>query len=54
MDLSQQHPRITAEVLGPNRFNEIDRRDPANNLGINPNIRQSLHRTRTWLDSNAS
>jgi hypothetical protein len=41
MDLSQQHPKITAEVLGPNRFNEIDRRDPANNLGINPNIRQS-------------
>src|SRR4029079_1617741 len=41
MDLSQQHPRITAEVLGPNRFNEIDRRDPANNLGIDPNIRQS-------------
>ena len=28
MDLSQQHPKITAEVLGPNNFNEIDRRDP--------------------------
>jgi len=41
MDLSQQHPKITAEVLGPNQFNEIDRRDPANNLGIDPNIRQS-------------
>jgi carboxypeptidase family protein/TonB-dependent receptor-like protein len=41
MDLSQQHPKITAEVLGPNRFNEIDRRDPTTNLGIDPNIRQS-------------
>ena len=41
MDLSQQHPKITAEVLGPNRFNEIDRRDPATNLGIDPKIRQS-------------
>jgi hypothetical protein len=41
MDLSQQHPKITAEVLGPNRFNEIDRRDPASNVGIDPNIRQS-------------
>jgi hypothetical protein len=41
MDLSQQHPKITVEVLGTNKFNEIDRRDPANNLGIDPNIRQS-------------
>jgi hypothetical protein len=41
MDLSQQHPHITAEVLGPNRFQEIDRRDPANNLGIDPSVRQS-------------
>jgi len=41
MDLSQQHPKITAEVLGPNSFNEISRRDPSTNLGIYPNIRQS-------------
>ena len=41
MDLSQQNPKITAEVLGPNRFEEIDRRNPATNLGIDPNIRQS-------------
>jgi hypothetical protein len=41
MDLSNQHPHITAEVLGPNNFNEIDRRDPSTNLGIDPNIRQS-------------
>ncbi|HEY7285051.1 MAG TPA: TonB-dependent receptor [Vicinamibacterales bacterium] len=41
MDLSGQHPKITAEVLGPNNFNEIDRRDPSTNLGLDPNIRQS-------------
>jgi outer membrane receptor protein involved in Fe transport len=41
MDLSQQHPKITAEVLGTNRFLEIDRRDPKNNLGIDPKLRQS-------------
>ena len=41
MDLSNQHPHITAEVLGPNNFNEIDRRDPSTNLGLDPNIRQS-------------
>jgi hypothetical protein len=41
MDLTQQHPHITAEVLGPNRFNEIDRRNPSTNLGIDPNIHQS-------------
>jgi carboxypeptidase family protein/TonB-dependent receptor-like protein len=41
MDLSDQHPHITAEVLGPNRFNEIDRRSPATNLGIDPNLKQS-------------
>ena len=41
MDLTNQNPHITSEVLGPNRFNEIDRRNPANNLGIDPNIRQS-------------
>ncbi|MBW8866961.1 MAG: hypothetical protein JF610_06440, partial [Acidobacteria bacterium] len=41
MDLSQQHPKITSEVLGPNSFNEISRRDPSTNLGIDPNIRQS-------------
>jgi hypothetical protein len=41
MDLSQQHTKITAEVLAPNRFLELDRSDPANNVGIDPNIRQS-------------
>jgi carboxypeptidase family protein/TonB-dependent receptor-like protein len=41
MDLSQQHPKITAEVLGPNNFHEIDRKSPATNVGIDPNIRQS-------------
>ena len=41
MDLTHQNPHITAEVLGPNRFNEIDRRSPATNLGIDPHIRQS-------------
>ena len=41
MDLTQQHPKITAEVLGPNRFSEIDRRNPATNLGISPDVRQS-------------
>ena len=41
MDLTQQHPHITAEVLGPNRFNELSRRSPATNLGLDPNIKQS-------------
>jgi Carboxypeptidase regulatory-like domain/TonB dependent receptor/TonB-dependent Receptor Plug Domain len=41
MDLTHVNPHITAEVLGPNRFNEIDRRNPSTNLGIDPNIRQS-------------
>jgi hypothetical protein len=41
MDLTHQNPHITAEVLGPNRFSEIDRRNPSTNLGIDPNIRQS-------------
>jgi hypothetical protein len=41
MDLTHVNPKITAEVLGPNNFNEIDRRSPATNLGIDPNIRQS-------------
>ena len=41
MDLSQQHPHITAEVLGPNNFVELSRRSPATNLGIDPNIKQS-------------
>jgi hypothetical protein len=41
MDLSQQNPVITAKVLGPNRFQELTRRSPATNLGIDPNIRQS-------------
>jgi outer membrane receptor protein involved in Fe transport len=41
MDLTHQNPHITAEVLGPNRFVELNRRSPATNLGIDPNIRQS-------------
>ncbi len=41
MDLSNQHPKIIAEVLGPNNFNEIDRRDPSTNVGLDPNIKQS-------------
>jgi hypothetical protein len=41
MDLTHANPKITAEVLGPNNFNEIDRRSPATNLGIDPKIRQS-------------
>jgi hypothetical protein len=41
MDLTQQNPHITAEVLGPNQFLELSRRSPATNLGIDPNIRQS-------------
>jgi outer membrane receptor protein involved in Fe transport len=41
MDLSDQHPKITATVNGPNNFTEIDRRSPATNLGIDPNVRQS-------------
>ncbi len=28
-------------MLGPNRFNEIDRKDPANNVGMDPSVRQS-------------
>ncbi|HMF96622.1 MAG TPA: TonB-dependent receptor, partial [Vicinamibacterales bacterium] len=41
MDLSNVNPHITAEVNGPNNFTEIDRRNPATNLGLDPNIRQS-------------
>jgi len=41
MDLSQQHPHITALVLGPNDFEEVSRRTPSTNLGIDPNIKQS-------------
>ncbi|MGH9141809.1 MAG: TonB-dependent receptor [Vicinamibacterales bacterium] len=41
MDLSQQHPKITADVNGPNDFTEVDRRDPSTNVGIDPNLRQS-------------
>ncbi len=42
MDLSHQNPHITADVLGPNRFVEVDRRNPSTNLGLDPNIRQSF------------
>ncbi|HEY7289835.1 MAG TPA: TonB-dependent receptor [Vicinamibacterales bacterium] len=41
MDLSQQNPHITAAVLGPNDFEELSRRSPATNLGLDPNIKQS-------------
>lgn len=41
MDLTNQHPFITAVVNGPNDFTEINRRNPATNLGIDPNIKQS-------------
>ena len=41
MDLSHQNPHITALVNGPNDFEEINRRTPSTNLGIDPNIRQS-------------
>jgi carboxypeptidase family protein/TonB-dependent receptor-like protein len=41
MDLSDQNPFITAEVVAPGVFNEINRRSPATNLGIDPNIKQS-------------
>ena len=41
MDLSDQNPHITAVVNGPNDFEEISRRTPSTNLGIDPNIRQS-------------
>ena len=41
MDLTNQNPHITALVLGPNKFQEVSRRSPQTNLGIDPNIRQS-------------
>jgi len=41
MDTSQQHPKITALVLGPDDFEEIDRVDVANNVGIDPDIKPS-------------
>src|SRR2546430_5102946 len=41
MDLTHVNPKMTAEVLGTNQFNEIDRHSPATNLGIDRNIRQS-------------
>jgi hypothetical protein len=41
MDLSQQSVFITADVLGPNQFQELTRRTPATNVGIDPDIKQS-------------
>jgi hypothetical protein len=41
MDTSQQHAKITALVLGPNEFEEIDRVDIANNVGIDPDVKPS-------------
>jgi hypothetical protein len=41
MDLTQQSVFIVADVLGPNRFQELTRRTPATNVGIDPNIKQS-------------
>lgn len=42
MDVSGSTPRITARVLGPNQFEEINRFTPtAANLTIDPNLEQS-------------
>ena len=41
MDTSQQHPKITALVLGPNEFEEIDRVDVANNVGVDSDVKPS-------------
>ena len=41
MDLTNQNPHITAEVLGPNNFKELTRTTPSTNVGIDPNIKQS-------------
>jgi Carboxypeptidase regulatory-like domain/TonB dependent receptor len=41
MDLSQQSDYVTADVISPNNFRELNRRTPSANVGIDPNIRQS-------------
>ena len=41
MDTSQQHPKITALVLAPNEFEEIDRVDVANNVGVDSDVKPS-------------
>src|SRR4030095_11011977 len=41
MDTSQQHPKFTALVLGENDFEIIDTVDVANNVGIDPDLKQS-------------
>jgi hypothetical protein len=38
MDTAQQSPRITARVLGPNNFLEINRVTPATNFGLDPDV----------------
>ncbi|MBK5254639.1 MAG: TonB-dependent receptor, partial [Vicinamibacteria bacterium] len=44
MDTATQTPRITARVLGPNNFQELNRVTPATNFGLDPDIRQSYVR----------
>src|SRR4030095_18703 len=41
MDTSQQHPKFTALVLGENDFEIIDTVDVANNVGIDPDLKQA-------------
>ena len=41
MDTSQQHPKYTAQVNGPDDFTIIDTVDVTNNVGMDPNIKPS-------------
>jgi hypothetical protein len=41
MDTSQQHPKYTAQVNGPDDFTIIDTVDVSNNVGMDPNIKPS-------------
>jgi hypothetical protein len=41
MDTSQQHPKVTALVLEPGVFEEIDRQDVQNNVGMDPDLKPS-------------
>jgi hypothetical protein len=41
MDTSQQHPKITALVLAPGEFEEIDRVDVENNVGVDSDVKPS-------------
>lgn len=40
-DTARQTPRITARVLGPNNFQEINRVTPASNFGLDSDVRQA-------------